>query len=93
MSGITFGSGTFKKLAEPVPGFEIGTFEEEVDGAAVKALCNLAKAAAEATITINMLLRNNRLWWRMAYGRPQRWPVSNNWLKMHGYPMRRRGCR
>lgn len=99
MSGITFGSGTFiralddgteYKLSDRIP--EITAEDIDCDGAvdkAAKALVNLGKAAAEATLTINVLVGDKHPWWRMIYGRPQRWPVSNNWLKMHGYPMRR----
>lgn len=92
MSGIIFGSGTFIRIGDPIP--ELTAEDIVCDDAAdkaIKALGNMAKAAAEASFTISMSLGKRPLW-RLIYGRPQRWPVSNNWLKMHGYPMRRRGC-
>lgn len=88
MSGITFGSGTFIKIGDPIPELDVGGFTDEADEKTIKAI----NKAADATITIEMNL-DKRVLWRLIYRRPQRWPVSNNWLKMHGYPMRRRGHR
>lgn len=93
MKGITFGSGTFIRIVDPIP--ELTAEDIVCDDAAdkaIKALANLGNAAAEAALMMNMMFGNKRPWWRLIYGRPQRWPVSNNWLKMHGYSMRRRGC-
>lgn len=89
MSGITFGSGTFIRIGEPIPELtaEDIVCDNEIDKV-TQAFRNLGKAAAEATITITMNLDKRKLL-RMFHGGPHCWPVSNNWLKMHGYPMHR----
>lgn len=45
--------------------------------------------ATEAAFECNNVKIHRQLWYRLAYGSPWQWPVSNNWLKMHGHDMRR----
>lgn len=45
--------------------------------------------ANEATFEIHDAKIDRQLWYRLAYGHPWQWPVSNNWLKSHGHGMRR----
>ena len=45
----------------------------------------------EVTFRCNNATINRQLLWLIAYGsNPWMWPVSNNWLKLHGYYVRRR---
>jgi len=43
----------------------------------------------EATIEFNNVNLNRKFFWTLTYGRSWRWPVSNNWLKLNGYTLRR----
>ena len=49
-----------------------------------------ALIANEATIEMNNVKVHRQLWYRLVYGSPWQWPVSNNWLRTHGYDMRRK---
>lgn len=45
--------------------------------------------SGEATLELNNVKIDRRLWWKLTLGKPWQWPVSNNWLKIHGHDMRR----
>lgn len=100
MQNIKFGTGTFvlRDMDDHIICCSdtdecIATIEDYVDEECDVTIFRKeiqALMAGEATFEIKNMKIHRQLWYRLAHGIPWQWPVSNNWLKMHGYDMRRR---
>ena len=95
MQNITYGPGTLflrTNNGEEVR-FDVNDamFEYEESTDAIDTTYFKLLSGGEATLELNNVKIYRRLWWELTMGKPWQWPVSNNWLKAHGYDMRR--CR
>jgi hypothetical protein len=91
MNEITFGSGTIYLSSndnkETV--FNVLEFTEEQDEVVNNYIITKPLIPSEASFECKAKI-NRKLLYMFAYGsNPWYWPVSNNWLKMHEYHMRR----
>jgi len=91
MNNIKFGAGTFIGVIGGDTTINLGSGIPADDcipenDTAIKALRNIGE---EATLSARVRI-NKLLWYKILYRKSWHWPVSNNWLRMHGYAMRHR---